>query len=387
MKNHFKLFSLAVLLVFCLCGCGQMGEYVYQYTGIGWFLDGERVIDADSVCSPVPGYSYDQLAKDEQKLYTELLQAVNSCRSFVPVKADLTPARLKQIYYYFQADMPQFFWMDGYSYTTDGDGLVKNMYLKFDSDLQQAKEKWQVLQAKVTQCAQVLSGLESDYQKSLWINDYLCQNTVYDSDAQMRYTAYGCLVDGSAVCAGYAKAAQLLFYSQDMASIYVRGDSKGERHGWNIVQLGEDWYHLDVTWNDAVFKNAKEDRPHLYTYLHVSDEMIQKDHAVYQDENCDLPDCTKMDQNYFSVNGLVFADKGTLAADIAKEAVESFKQKDYTVDFMLGGKLTGDDLFDGGMSSVYRLIKQKMGYAPVSYTYSYSYNEEIGTVRLYFTPK
>ena len=374
-------------MVFCLCGCGRVGEYVYQYTGIGWFLSDECVIDANSVCSPVPGYSYDQLDRDEQKLYTEMLQAVGSCRSFVSVKADVTPQRLKQIYYYFQADMPQFFWMDGYSYTTGSDGLVRSMYLNFDSDLQQAKEKWQILQEKVLSCAEILSGIEGDYQKSLWINDYLCKNTVYDSDAQMRYTAYGCLVDGSAVCAGYAKAAQLLFYSQDMACVYVRGDSKGERHGWNIVLLEDDWYHLDVTWNDATFKGEDKDRPHLYSYLHVSDQLIGKDHDVYEDENCDLPDCTKMDQNYFAVNGLVFSNKSKLASDIADEAVRSFKQKDYIVDFMLGGSLTGDDLFDGEMSTVYRLIKQKMGYAPVSYTYSYSYNEEIGTVRLYFTPK
>ena len=385
-----KRINLKLTLFFCtclilLCGCAPVGEYVYEYTGIDWLIDTDCVITDESEYYPVQGYGYTTLSANEQRLYKDMADAANTYRSFVKVDFGCTVQRAKQLYYCFTADFPQLFWVDGYSYSSFGD-RVTGIYLNYSFDKEESESLWNEMEQELIACDQALSLLKSDFDKSVWINDYLCNKVAYTSDHDNRYIAYGALIDGKAVCAGYAKAAQLLFYSQDMTCLYVRGFSQNERHGWNIVQLDGDYYHLDVTWNDAIRKNDGPNT-HFYTYQHISDEIIAGDHEIYPDENCPLPACDSMEQNYFYQKDLRFTSQKTLPEKVAAEAVTSFRQDDYIVDFMVGEQVDVEAFIDEGMSRVYRTIRNKMGYVPVSYTYSYSRNEEIGTVRLYFTPK
>lgn len=94
------------------------------------------------------------------------------------------------------------------------------------------------------------------------VNDYICKNTVYAHhliDYNQAYddsqTAYGSLVLGQTVCAGYSRAANLLLNACQVEAIYVKGWVPGEdggSHAWSMVKLDSDgeWFHLDVTWND-----------------------------------------------------------------------------------------------------------------------------------------
>ena len=59
----------------------------------------------------------------------------------------------------------------------------------------------------------------------------------------MIYTAYGCLVEGRAVCAGYAKAFKLLLGRCGISCYYVVGEAGGGKHGWNCVELDGN-YHI-----------------------------------------------------------------------------------------------------------------------------------------------
>lgn len=92
------------------------------------------------------------------------------------------------------------------------------------------------------------------------LHDYLVRNCAYDSDAarytkdvpqqyRASYTAIGALVDGRAVCQGYADAYSLLLARAGIESTYV--SSAAMNHGWNMVKVGDRWYHVDVTWDDS----------------------------------------------------------------------------------------------------------------------------------------
>ena len=100
-------------------------------------------------------------------------------------------------------------------------------------------------------------------------------------NAPMNQSAYSALVNGRTVCAGYARAFQYLMQRLGIPCYYCTGYA-GEDHAWNIIKLGEDYYNVDVTWDDT-------DTP-TYDYFNKSDREFGTSHmrtglAVY------LPAC------------------------------------------------------------------------------------------------
>lgn len=105
--------------------------------------------------------------------------------------------------------------------------------------------------------AQVQPGM-SQVEAMLALHDYLAVNCVYNWNVatgkdestypQNIYTAYGVLVEGDAVCQGYALAYKYLLNLLGISSV-VTGSSD-MNHAWNLVYLDGHWYHVDVTWDD-----------------------------------------------------------------------------------------------------------------------------------------
>ena len=78
---------------------------------------------------------------------------------------------------------------------------------------------------------------------------YLCENVIYDTTADNCFTAYGALVEGKAVCQGYALALMRLLEELGIPVDVVLGTSGGVNHMWNIARVNGQWYLLDVTWD------------------------------------------------------------------------------------------------------------------------------------------
>ena len=102
----------------------------------------------------------------------------------------------------------------------------------------------------------------SDYQQVKIIFDYICENVEYDyknlndSSYMLKFSAYAALIDGTAVCQGYANLFYRMALELEIDSRIVVGWSKGSStkipdHGWNIVKLGDYYYYLDATWGDG----------------------------------------------------------------------------------------------------------------------------------------
>ena len=94
----------------------------------------------------------------------------------------------------------------------------------------------------------VLEGM-SDWQIALSIHDYLVIHGYYDESLNER-TGYDLLKNGRTVCTGYTEVYRELL---NMAGIpCVNVVSEAMRHTWNLIQIGGNWYHVDVTWDDPV---------------------------------------------------------------------------------------------------------------------------------------
>ena len=145
-------------------------------------------------------------------------------------------------------------WRGSYSgYTVSGTSyLVLTYTLTYYTTAEQEK----AVDSKV---AAVLSELgisgQRDYIKLQKIYDYICNHTVYDyghlndSSYKLKHTAYAALIDGTAVCQGYA----VLFYRMALQSgvdaRLISGTGNGGAHAWNIAKLAGSYYNLDATWD------------------------------------------------------------------------------------------------------------------------------------------
>jgi hypothetical protein len=130
--------------------------------------------------------------------------------------------------------------------------------------------------------SQITPGM-SDYTKELKLHDYLVNNTVYDYKNLLKntvpptsYTAYGVLIKGVGVCEGYSEAMKMLLNSVSIECGIISGYANGA-HAWNLVKLGSDYYHLDVTFDDPVVNNGAINVLR-HDYFNITDNEIKKNH-------------------------------------------------------------------------------------------------------------
>ncbi|POZ55238.1 hypothetical protein LYSIN_00020 [Lysinibacillus sphaericus] len=84
------------------------------------------------------------------------------------------------------------------------------------------------------------------------------------------------LSEGKGVCQAYAL---VLYRMLDMLGFevqYVPGKVGEQLHAWVLVKLDNEWYHIDVTWDDPLPDRKGEVR---YNYFLVSDQQLAKDHT------------------------------------------------------------------------------------------------------------
>ena len=123
----------------------------------------------------------------------------------------------------------------------------------------------------------------TDLEKAIALHDYIILNTAYDYDSllannvpKVSYSAYGVLVNGVAVCNGYALAYKYLCELQGIECLMVTSDSMN--HAWNLIKLGDHYYHVDATWDDPTRDLLGRVR---HFYMFSSDASFQQDKEHY----------------------------------------------------------------------------------------------------------
>lgn len=114
------------------------------------------------------------------------------------------------------------------------------------------------LQAKINSITKYARTKGSYREQVKYVNWRMKQMSTYDWATYRKtkvnmdsYTAYGCLVNGKAVCSGYAEAFNAVMTELRIPTQVVQNSV----HAWNKVKIGGKWYHVDVTWNDCLNNN------------------------------------------------------------------------------------------------------------------------------------
>ncbi len=226
---------------------------------------------------------YGMLNTNQQSLYKQIYEnALNVDDSFVP-SASVTVDELKDTFEAVYNDHPELFWVDiiTYSYQYSDDGYCTQVglyYYDIVNDLDKSKDLFESYASKIISEA---NKLDSNYDKEKYIHDAVIELVEYDENASMTQSAYSALVNHKSVCAGYAKTFQYLMTRIGIPTYYVTGTSEGN-HAWNIVMLDDEYYNVDLTWDDQ--------KRIIYDYFNVSDAVFNKTHTR-SDLSKLLPSC------------------------------------------------------------------------------------------------
>ena len=256
----------------------------------------EVVIQEDEVGQK---FYYQQLKENEKQVYKEILEGIRENREEIYIHAS-DAERANEIFQYILKDYPDIFWCDGTISATTYGGTETYTVLKPTYTYDEAsKETMRAeIEGAVSQCLSGISAEDSEYNKILYVYEYIVDTVDYDLEAPDNQNIYSVFIHRRSVCAGYSKAAQYLLERLGVFCTYVTGiTSGGQNHAWNLVMCEGDYYYLDVTWGDPVFQAAE------------GEEVSQFENISYDFMCCDdaeLPACTKMNRNYYMMNNMYY---------------------------------------------------------------------------------
>ncbi|MBQ8258561.1 MAG: hypothetical protein IJY97_03270 [Clostridia bacterium] len=310
---------LAIFLLVPLTGCGGEGldiidEIINSSTGShgGLQIAGKNTdykepqrkslyyLELDEVSKRIYDAAYTAQSKEENEFTITGIELTPDCDSYAYT---LT---------LFINDHPEFFWLNGYveisttrmSNSDNGNMTVTLGAYEYwnNNDIKKAKgELEDALESVVAQAKEI----SDEYEKIKFVHDYIIEFNTYDfeayelgdsvdaeTDARVS-SAYGALVLGDVMCAGYTRAFDLVMHELGYESFYVSGATKSGSHAWNLLKIGEDFYHIDLTWDDLDGDPAEV----RYNYFCLTDEEITKTHSV--DKGIAYPKANATEYNYF----------------------------------------------------------------------------------------
>ena len=227
-------------------------------------------------------YAYETLTDDYVKeLYMRIAKSVDTVYApNITTTGSLSDYQITQAVEAYKNDHPETFWLKGSSlFVPYGDTTsVKLDYTVQNDELIAAKKKFDT--AVTSALKKLPSG--NDFEREEYINNYIIDNCKYDDAAAENddvqgneNDAYGALVDGKAVCEGYARAFQLLCNKANIDCVLLSGTADSDNHAWNGVKIGGDWYQIDVTWDDVddfIYDS--------HEYFNLTDSLMYEDHTL-----------------------------------------------------------------------------------------------------------
>lgn len=345
MKKRTSAVVLLIVLLFLFTSCSFENNNEKSAVQETTQTTTSKTIDNDSFTDKYKAitltYGYDGLDNDAQRACYDAMKEIAGIvteetlndTAYLTQEATVSMSvEDKDVFIAFAAfryDNPQFFWLKKAFTSANGyDGLKIRLCSYYSaSDLEQKQKEYD---KKVNEIISSIESGLSDFELELYIHDYIVDNCEYDSAAADEaysktdkncfesFSSYGALVKGKAICQGYADAMAYLLSCVGIESMEISGTSQGENHIWNAVKIQDDWYYLDVTWDD------QKNQAYKYNYFNITTSQLETDHTIAghyteltdteitgDDEslgsnfNIVIPDCQSTEYNYYAKKAAV----------------------------------------------------------------------------------
>ena len=177
-----------------------------------------------------------------------IAEGIRAQQEAIDIKSyQLTPDDLGAVLQSIVNNEPDLFYVAGnYRYSWNGTYI----YSLLPTYLYTGEE----LESEIAAYNSAVNAIVSDARKAdtvvgqlMRANEYLCLNFEYDNTLTVR-KANEFFKEKKGVCQAYTLAFKAVCDRLGVAS--TTAVSSAMNHIWNMVNLGGEWYHVDVTWND-----------------------------------------------------------------------------------------------------------------------------------------
>lgn len=263
-------------------------------------------------------YHYWQLDETSQEVYTLLYQCVNDFQESVDISQySIDGTELEKIFTSFRLDQCDVFWLkSSYTYMADDETyVVSSIIPNYAFTEVESTEYQELLEQKIKDILTLCENYESDYEKALFLYEYIIQNTQYNlevaqnifiddsKDFYICQNLLGVILYGEGICSGYAQAYSYLLNAVGIDAFCVSGTADNVSHQWNLIYLQGSPYYVDTTWGDPVSTDSSEGYIN-YNYFAMTSEELFKTHST----TFDYPICDQTEYNYYVYNNIYFTN-------------------------------------------------------------------------------
>lgn len=245
-------------------------------------------------------YYYSTLSDEDKLIYRQIYYAMQNYPTGVML-ATTNGEKVSEIQQYVTLDNPQFFHFERGQYSLGTTLTFTEISNMSDEEIDNAQ---MAIDNYVSAALSGISNESSEYDKALFIYEYIINNTDYVDNAPYNQNIYS-VVKGQTVCQGYAMMYKYLCDQLGIKCIVVTGEADGDPHAWNLACLDGQWCHIDCTYGDSDYlgKNIG------YNWFGVNDSIIKNNRTITYESH--LPEATSIENDYYYRNGL-YLDSYTL---------------------------------------------------------------------------
>lgn len=327
-KTKILVFLLCITIIFTnLSGCGFISKKEIKPTGVSTPVKKKNYVKHTST------YAYKNLTATQKRCYNEMISLLSDVDSVSNISQDnkyiiprltvtdisVTEADLNFSFEAMLSDHPEIFWVSG-----EWKFFISEKYFTIDFSSyfprDEVKKMVKKVDKKVKNIIDTIPDYYSDYEIELHLHDYLIDNCKYYkpyTDVDYSGNVYDALIEGKTICTGYTKAFQYLLNCVGIHCVSIKGIGEGTSHIWNSVLLDDNWYYVDVTWDDSLSLGR-------YNYFNINENQLLADHTIYdyfEGVNCNVikVDCNSNEFNYFKRSAFELKDleKNSLSEELA----------------------------------------------------------------------
>ena len=254
---------------------------------------------------------YANLTITQKSLYDLLLDKIIKAEKKISVDIDCKIEDVNAVVDAIYNDRPALYWFTGIGTTYHCNGKVNSFEPKYNSLVNDIPKHNAAIKKVISK---YFAAMPSDniLKQELYFHDLLSREITYlhGSNDQNIYSAF---IEKKSVCAGYTRAFQFImnqlgipcYYCSGLGKSDTKKDDTWERHAWNIVKLGPDYYNVDLTWDDHYGEKSSKSNHISYKYYNCTDSFISKTHKR-DAEMLFLPKCNGTKYSFKNVTGIPY---------------------------------------------------------------------------------